>query len=329
MFSPSPDLYVRFPDGFGRRVAMFVDTEEEFDWSAPKRRDATSVAAVRELPAAHRVLRGHGLEPAYLVDFPVASTPASVAVLRSFLEAGECVIGTQLHPWVNPPFEEVVSPRTSFAGNLPRALERAKLAALTAQIRESFGVQPLVYRAGRYGVGPNTEALLDELGYRIDTSVRPLFDYSDEGGPRFGAHRAQPYWTGPERKLLEIPLSSTFVGALRNVTAPLYRLGARWPLLRSLLARTRTLSRVALTPEGIPLDEALEALRLLLDTDAQLISISFHSPSVEPGHTPYVRDAEDLRAFYAWIDGVLGFLARSGVTPVAIGEILDAAEAAR
>jgi len=87
--------------------------------------------------------------------------------------------------------------------------------------------------------------------------------------------------------------------------------------------------RIALTPEGTPLSEALRAIRILLDDDARLISISFHSPSVEPGHTPYVRDAEDLRRFYAWWDGVLDLLAREGVMPIGADDLVAAAWQAR
>lgn len=329
MLAPSPSLYVDFPESFGRRVIVFVDTEEEFDWTKPKQRDATSVEAVRALPKAHAVLRGFGLTPAYLVDYPVATTRGSIDVLSGFVEAGECTIGAQLHPWVNPPFTEVVDPINSFPGNLPRSVERAKLANLTEALRTNFGIQPTVYRAGRYGIGPNSEAILDELGYRMDVSVRPLFDYRDEGGPNFQGLEARPFWTGPERRLLEVPLTSTFIGGLRNFGEPLFNAAARVPHLRGLLARARLLNRVALTPEGIPLEEALLALRVLLDEDNRLFSISFHSPSVEPGHTPYVRDEADLRSFYAWWDGVLNFLLKAGVTPVTVDEVLAAADMTR
>lgn len=329
MLAPSPSLYVDLPENFGCRVIVTVDTEEEFDWSQPRRRDATSVHAVKALPEAHAKLRSFGIKPAYLVDYPVATTPESVDILKSAVDAGEATIGAQLHPWVNPPFDEPVDTVHSFPGNLPRCTELAKLSRLTQAIAGNFGVQPMIYRAGRYGIGPNTEALLDELGYRMDASVRPLFDYEDEGGPSFEHVRSAPYWTGPERRILEVPLTTTFIGGLRKVGEPLYRLGTRLPALRSLLARAHLLNRVALTPEGIPLDEALTALRLLIDDGMRLLSISFHSPSVEPGHTPYVRDAADLRRFYAWFDGVLNFLAKSGVEPASVEEVLAAAEAAR
>ena len=88
MFAPEPTLHVRFPDSFGRRVAIFVDTEEEVDWGQARRRDATSVKAIKALPEAHGFLRGFGLMPTYLIDYPVASTHHSVEVLRGFLELG-------------------------------------------------------------------------------------------------------------------------------------------------------------------------------------------------------------------------------------------------
>lgn len=328
MLALSAPLYVDFPESFGRRVMVFVDTEEEFDWAQPKRRDATSVRAVSALPKAHSALRGFGVTPAYLIDYPVATKPESVEVLRGFLEAGECLIGSQLHPWVNPPFDEAVDAFNSFPGNLPRSIERAKIAALTEAITDNFGRRPIVYRAGRYGVGPNTEALLDEAGYRMDVSVRPYFDYRGEGGPNFRGMAAKPYWTGAERRLLEVPLSSAFIGGLSAVGESLFR-ASNWPPLRAILNRTRLLNRVALTPEGFPLEEALKVLQVMLDGGVRLFSISFHSPSVEPGHTPYVRDAADLRAFYAWFDGVFDCLAKAGVTPVDVPEVLAAAEATR
>jgi hypothetical protein len=320
---------VRLPASFGRRFLVFVDTEEEFDWTAPRRRDATATTAIAALPEAHRRLASFGIVPTYLVDHPVASSPLAIDVLRPLLEAGECAVGTQLHPWVNPPFEEALTVENSFVGNLPEAIERAKLNVLTDRIETTFGRRPRVYRAGRYGIGPNTARLLEEAGYRLDVSVRALFDYSGEGGPDFSRRDARPSWAGPGKLLMELPLTSVLTGFARRIGGGGYVAAGRVPKLRSLLARTGALERIALTPEGTPLSDALRAIRILLDDDARLLSISFHSPSVEPGHTPYVRDAEDLRRFYAWWDGVLDLLAREGVQPIGSDGLIAAAWAAR
>lgn len=329
MLAPSDEQYIRLPEDFGQRVLVFVDTEEEFDWSQPKSRDSTSVKSVKSLPKVHVLLREYGIKPAYLVDYPVATTPESVDVLRDLASNNAATIGSQLHPWVNPPFIERVDRANSFPGNLPRPVELAKIKALTDAITTNFGARPIVYRAGRYGVGPNTEALLDELGYKLDVSVRPYFDYREEGGPSFRRIRPQLYWTGPERRLLELPLTSTFTGGLRAVGEAAFELSAHVPRLHGILSRTALLGRVALTPEGIPLEEAISAIRLLVESGTQLFSISFHSPSVEPGHTPYVRDARDLAQFYEWWHGVLTTLADAGVKPASVEDVVEAAHRQR
>ena len=92
-------------------------------------------------------------------------------MLGEFLSAGECVIGSQLHPWVNPPFDETVDSFNSFPGNLSRSIERAKIAALSEAITRNFGARPIVYRAGRYGIGPNSEALLASVSSADTTEV--------------------------------------------------------------------------------------------------------------------------------------------------------------
>ena len=321
---PPATARAQLPVDFGRRFLTFVDTEEEFDWQAPRSREATSTYALNALPVAHRRLRDFGIIPAYLADFPVVNSVRGVDLLRNWQEHGECTVGAQLHPWVNPPFTEELTVRNSFVGNLPLEIERAKLMELTRKIEQVFGRHPIVYRAGRYGVGPNSAALIEEAGYRLDVSVRPLFDYRGEEGPDFSHSPTWPWWAGPKRRLVELPMTVAYAGLLRSWGPQLFPLTRRIPLLRAFLARARLINRVALTPEGMPLAEVLEALRMLLDDGIRLFSISFHSPSVEPGHTPYIRDGSDLRRFYAWWDGVLDFFARENVRPARVEEVVTA-----
>ena len=69
-----------------------------------------------------------------------------------------------------------------------------------------------------------------------------------------------------------------------------------------------------LTPEGTGADEAVAAIDRLVADRVPVLSLSFHSPSLEPGHTPYVRDAADLRTFWRWWDAVFDRLAQHGVS---------------
>ena len=55
--------------------------------------------------------------------------------------------------------------------------------SLRDAIEETYGTAPIIYRAGRYGLGPATKAILHDCGVVIDSSVRALYDYSPgEGG---------------------------------------------------------------------------------------------------------------------------------------------------
>jgi hypothetical protein len=306
-----------------------VDTEEEFDWSAPRSRHADAVTAIAMLPDAQARFARFGVTPTYLVDYPIANNPASAAIVASLAVDGRAVIGAQLHPWVNPPLDETLSNANSFVGNLPLETERAKLRELTGRISEALGARPLVYRAGRYGVGPNTARLLAEEGYRLDVSIRSLFDYRADGGPDFSAYPCWPWWVDAERRLLELPLSAVYTGRLRQCGAGLFPASARLPASRALLARAGLLQRVALTPEGMPLDDVLAAIRTMLDEGVTLFSLSFHSPSLRPGNTPYVRDDSELSTFWKWWHAVLDLFARHGIENASVTDFIAAADRAR
>lgn len=319
---PTDDQIVRWPGDFGQRFIVFVDTEEEFDWARPFSRDARATSAVAAIPAAHARFAAAGVPLAFMIDHPIVSDPRAVDILRRTLEDGQSSIGTQLHPWVNPPFDEAVTAVNSFPGNLPLALEAAKIDVLTATIADAFGTAPRAYRAGRYGIGPATIGLLADRGYRLDSSIRARYNYSAQGGPDFTAIGNQAFRTGG---LIELPLTTVFTGRLRRQGPSLYPLLGLVSRGRGLMARSGLLSRVALTPEQMPLADALEAVQVAVEDGVDVLNFSFHSPSLVPGHTPYVRDSADLAAFYRWWDAVFALLDRLGVRPIGLDALIAAA----
>ncbi len=312
-----------WPEDFGTRFTVFVDVEEEFDWSAPLDRTHWSTTAIRALPDAHRRFADRGVGLACMVDHPIACDPAAVEILSRIVEDGRSEIGAQLHAWVNPPFREPETRAASYAGNLPRDLQAAKLAVLTDALTTAFGTRPRAYRAGRYGIGADSIALLAAQGYRIDSSLRARYDYSGDGGPDFRDVDNHAHRRGP---LLELPLTTIFTGRLRRAGPQLDRALAGIPRGRGLFSRAGLLSRVALTPEDMPIADALEAVTVAAGEGLRLLNFSFHSPSLVPGHTPYVRDDEDRRAFDAWWTTMFDRLDRLGMRPASLAEIWGAAD---
>ena len=321
---PAAEDLIELAPEFGTRFTLFIDTEEEFDWHKPFSRTGHGVNSLKGLAEGQAFLNQAGIKPLHLVDYPVLESPAAVELMKAWLDNGLCDIGAQLHPWVNPPHEEEVTLANSYVGTLPETLERAKIRALRDRIVQETGRKPISFRAGRYGVGPNSARLLEEEGFLLDSSVRSLFDYREQMGPDFYHLPLGPYWAGPGRRLVELPLSTTFTGHLRSFGRPLYTLARQFGPLPGALSKLGMLTRVALTPEGIPANDAVEAIDRMLDDGLRVLNLSFHSPSLEPGHTPYVRDEADLRAFYRWWDVVLDHMARRGVRAASLDEFLEA-----
>lgn len=289
-----------------------VDAEEAFDWGRPFTRSATSVTAMRSLHGAHRVFERYGVVPTYLVDFPVASQDAGRAPLRELLQSRLCEIGAQLHPWVSPPFVEPVTVRNSFAGNLPYALEREKLLLLTSEIEVAFGTAPRIYRAGRYGAGCNTGEILKQLGYEVDTSVMPAWNFGREGGPDYRAFDAVPFWIDADCSILEIPISAAVIGRAAHLyrsraTPALFRTANEPAGVRFAMARLGLLERIKLTPEGITVEEAKRLIRHMAALGHKVFVLTFHTPSLVPGNTPYVRNQSDLDRFMAWLEEIYDF----------------------
>ena len=323
---PSPRRTARFADRFGQRSLLTVDTEEEFDWGGAFTRTEHGLAHVGRLGGFQQFCEGLGVSPVYLIDWPIVANDRAVEFLRDALARGTAEIGVQLHPWVNPPHDEAIDGYNSYAGNLPPALERAKLLRLRDRIEQRLEVSPLIYRAGRYGVGPHTAAVLKEAGIAIDSSIRSNFDYRAGSGPDYRRHPLAPYWIDAEHSLLELPLTTCWFGMLRRQGRLVHPLIERLPLARAVASRTGLLERIPLTPEGTSAEEALRGIDMALDDRLPLLLLSFHSPSLAPGHTPYVRNEDDLDALYDWFRRVYAYLEMRGVAPATIGQVMDAVE---
>lgn len=310
------------------RFWVTIDTEEDFDWAAPFARSGYSLASVPALADCQSYFERAGVQPIYLVDWPIVTDDRAVEILGAAQMRGACEIGAQLHPWVTPPHDEDVSAHNSYTGNLPRDLQRAKMTALRDAISERFAMAPTVYRAGRYGLGSDTATMLVELGFRCDTSVRSGFDYRAGHGPDYRAAPLHPWWvrTGAGA-VLEMPVTTVFGGLLGRSGRRIYHRAARnGTHAGAALARLGVVERIALTPEGIPAERACKAIDIAVELRLPVLNFSFHSPSLQPGNTPYVRSQSDLDRFYRWWDVVLGHLARRGVAATTAAQILAMAE---
>ena len=304
--------------------AIAVDAEEDFDWDLPVAATAYSTDCMHNICDLHEIVGAYGACPTYLLTYPVLQDDDVVHLLRHQISRGRCEAGLQLHPWVNPPFEDEAADGeptghalgASYSGNLPAGLEARKLLALKRCFAQRLGSAPLIYRAGRYGLGAGTAALLEAEGFSMDISVAPRTSASEQGGPDFSDYDCAPFWFGHSRRLLEIPLCRSVVGWGGRFAPPVYRaLSApgwrRWRAAGAL-TRSRFAERITLSPEGNDLGAMLRLLRHLRARGQSVFVLSFHSSSLAVGRNPYVRTRAELHGFYDRLSGVLDAMDRQG-----------------
>ncbi|MGI9435247.1 MAG: hypothetical protein ACR2Q4_10545, partial [Geminicoccaceae bacterium] len=293
-------------------LTVIIDTEADFDWSGPFTRDHNGTGSIQHQVRAQSLFDRFGVKPTYLIDYPVATDPAACKVLREFVDRGTADVGIQLHPWTNPPFDELLSNRNSYPSGLSKALQAAKIEHLIEAVRKNLKIEPKVFKSGRFGFNDDTADLLETFGLDIDTSVVPFTDFSRVQGPNFQGCPHRPFWFGRERRLLELPVTRNLFGLLGRRIGP-----ALLPLVQGrlgltchcpgILARTGLMDRLTLTPEGMDLADLTRLTKTLLRRGERLFTLVFHSPSLAPGNTPYVRNEAELQAFLQRIDSYLRF----------------------
>jgi glycosyltransferase involved in cell wall biosynthesis len=293
-------------------ITVVIDTEADFDWHGPFLRDGHETTSIRHQQRTQRLFDRFGIKPTYLIDYPIATDPEACSILKSFLDEGRADVVIQLHPWTNPPFDELLSARNSYPSNLPRALQQAKIERLIEAVQRHLGLEPKVFKAGRYGFNDDTALLLEQQGLEIDTSVVPFTDFRPVHGPNFGTAPHRPFWFGQRRALLELPMTRNLCGLLgRGLGRAILPLIQSRPgtacHLPGLFARSGLLDRLTLTPEGMALDELKQLTSTLLQRGERIFTFVFHSPSVASGNTPYVQNEAELQAFLTRIERYLRF----------------------
>jgi hypothetical protein len=306
-------------------LAILIDTEEEFDWSQPFSRDNVSVRHMREIERCQHVFEKFGIVPTYMVDYPIASQREAYAPLVELVHLGKATVGAHLHPWVNPPYVEEVCSYNSYPGNLPKDIELEKLRILRDQISEWAGENPRIYRAGRYGVGPNSYEVLKELGFEVDSSPSPGFDLTRDGGPDFRFHTHLPYWIDTPGSILCVPVAGGMVGPLPKSAKiwvdQLLRVSGGFVPAEGILSRLHLFSRIRLTPEGYTLAEMVQLTRYLISRGIRMLVLGFHSPSLSPGNTPYARNVGERDLFLERLEEYLSFfVSELGGKPTTLAE---------
>jgi len=304
-----------------------IDTEGDNQWSAEARLNQT-FENIYALPKLHALFQRNRARPTYLITWPVARDPRSASVLRELREGRDCEIGAHHHAWETPPCTADDVRRHPYALQLPPDQFAAQVAALTDAITGAVGERPLSYRSGRFGFSASHVFDLERAGYRIESSVAPLFSEGHKGGPDFVGAPPTPYFLAYDNptvpgasNLLELPVSAALN---RRVPAFLERLYGRAPspYMTKRILRKLGIARVQwLRPSYSSLDDMRALARRLKDDRVPLLNLIFHSSEAIAGGSPYNRTERELEQFFARLEQWLAYAVKDlGAVPVTFSE---------
>jgi peptidoglycan/xylan/chitin deacetylase (PgdA/CDA1 family) len=308
-----------------------IDTEGDNQWDAAARANQT-FENIYALPRLHALFARHRVRPTYVVTHPVASDPRSAEILRALLGGGDCEIGAHHHAWETPPCTPDDVRRHPYASSLPREQFEAQLESLTRAIEAAVGRRPVSYRSGRFGFAAEHVAGLERLGYRVESSVAPLFYESHKGGPEFVSAPLTPYFlaydsavTAGASNVLEIPVSA---GLNRRLPRALQYAYARapWPYTTKRVLRALRLLRMRwLRPSYSTLEDMCALARDLARANEPVLNVLFHSSEAIPGGSPYNRTQAELDAFCDRLERFFRFATETlGAMPATLSEFRTA-----
>ena len=304
-----------------------IDTEGDNQWSAAARRDQR-FENIYALPALHDMFQRHRARPTYLITHPVARDARSAAVLRRMLDGRDCEIGAHHHAWETPPCTEADILRHAYALQLPPEQFSAQAESLAHAIADAVGARPLAYRSGRFGFSASHVSSLEQAGYRIESSVAPLFYEAHKGGPSFVGAGNTPYFLAYDNAvipgtsdLLEIPVSAALSRRVPKVVERLYA-RAPSPYMTKRILRKLGLAKVLwLRPSYSSLEDMCALARRLKDDRVPVLNVIFHSSEAIVGGSPYNRTQDELDAFVDRLGRFLAYAVKDlGAIPVTFSE---------
>jgi len=315
------------------KLIVTIDTEED-NWGCFTP-DGHTVENIERIPELQDLLDQFEVKPTYMMTYPVVSDDRAASILKAIFDKGNCEIGTHCHPWNTPPFQEETNERNSMLCNLPAELQYEKIKFLHETIRQRFGMNPISFRSGRWGYGPEVAKHIYELGYKIDSSITPYVDWTHDHGPDFSDISPRPfkfsyediYRHAPDGPLVEIPVTVGYFQSNFALCNRISKVLTKKPLdrlvLHKILNKLNLLNRVWLSPEVADAKSMIRLARRMMANDYQLINLFFHTPALKRGLSPFVRTKDDEVKFLERIRDFLIFARDAGIRSIMLSEALS------
>lgn len=314
-----------------------IDTEcdKSRDWSVPYPWSFDNI--LKAIPGRLQPLfQMYDIRPTYLISPEVLYDPNCIKVLSSLKGANE--LGTHLHGEYIEPHSKFNSKSTAdYQADYSYEIEYEKMLNMTNLFASSFGFRPLSFRAGRFGIGPFTLRILDELGYLADSSIFPLKIISTKHHTlNFHDYSVKPYFPdvntlspinrSKQLKIVEVPITvharlfqwlpkviSRVITSSRTLTT------ASELLFGKMMTRTHSL-RPSVSNVHKLVQVINSHLAIHHENEPVFINMMFHSSEIRPGCSPYTRNEGEVTELLNRIENVIVFLKEINARSITMSE---------
>jgi peptidoglycan/xylan/chitin deacetylase (PgdA/CDA1 family) len=173
-------------------VALTIDTESDVD---AKQNHIPEYRNIKKLKILISILKKHNITSTFFVTPDIVNNCNNMI---SELYSKDFEIGTHIHPDLIGSFSQQLA-------DLSYTVQKKLIRNATSLITKEF-CKPTSFRAGRYSANQDTFKILDELGYKIDSSVTPYTSWIKDGGQDWRNYSA--YLTKfPSTDIIEVPIT--------------------------------------------------------------------------------------------------------------------------
>jgi len=299
-----------------KTICITIDTEPDCDIHWKRSNPVTFESVTFGIPEILRPIWDEfGIRPVYFVSPEVAANDECCDALKKEMKLG-AEIAAHLHSEYIGPEQKHADVAGTSSKEYPcyaydTAVEAEKIKNLTEMIEKKFGTRPVSYRAARYGADLNTIKSLEQLGYKVDSSVTPQIDWSGQGGPNHTSSPKQPYFVSADdlyspgdSKILEVPITIS---------------KKRFPYLSTNWLLYRWLRPTHMT--------AFEMKLLIAEFernyDQPILNMMFHSMEVIPRKTPFVRTKLGQKLYLGRLTKIIRHLMRLGYESKTLEAVYD------
>jgi len=154
-----------------------IDTEGDNLWAKPK--DITTKNA-KYLSRFQELCEKCGFKPVYLANWEMANSPVFQEFANNIIKRKTGEIGMHLHAWNTPPDYKLTNDDYNYQPLLieyPAQIMENKIKCMTRKLEDTFQVEIVSHRAGRWAINLQYIKILQKYGYKVDCSITPHIDW--------------------------------------------------------------------------------------------------------------------------------------------------------